>query len=82
MFSDIQEKMGVVNNGAIFGVYHYEAEKEDELGFKDGEELKVIRKGDEEEEEWWWASNKDGKEGYIPRNLVAVSIIKGGKCHL
>lgn len=70
--NDIQEKMGVVNNGAIFGVYHYEAEKEDELGFKDGEELKVIRKGDEEEELWWWASNKDGKEGYIPRNLVAM----------
>lgn len=71
--TDIQEKMGVVNNGTVYGVYNYEAEKEDELSFKDGDPIKVIRKGDDEETEWWWAS-KDGKEGYIPCNLVAVSI--------
>lgn len=65
--------MGVVNSGTVFGVYTYEAEKEDELSFKDGDQMKVLKKGDEDETEWWWAS-KDGREGYIPRNLVAVSL--------
>ncbi|XP_071834930.1 apoptosis-stimulating of p53 protein 1-like isoform X3 [Apostichopus japonicus] len=69
--NDIQEKMGVVNSGTVFGVYTYEAEKEDELSFKDGDQMKVLKKGDEDETEWWWAS-KDGREGYIPRNLVAM----------
>ena len=45
----------------------------DELSFITGSSLLVIRKGDEKEKEWWWA-RLGGKEGYIPRNLLGVSL--------
>ncbi|XP_038066826.1 apoptosis-stimulating of p53 protein 1-like isoform X2 [Patiria miniata] len=67
----VQEKMGILNGGRIFAVYSYNAEKPDELAFKDGEELTVIRRGDEEETEWWWAKKGD-QMGYIPRNLFGL----------
>ncbi|XP_022083259.1 apoptosis-stimulating of p53 protein 1-like isoform X2 [Acanthaster planci] len=67
----VQEKMGFLNGGRIFAVYSYTAEKPDELSFKDGEELTVIRRGDEEETEWWWAK-KGEQMGYVPRNLFGL----------
>lgn len=33
----------------------------------------VLRRGDDLEKDWWWAKLND-KEGYIPRNLVGVSL--------
>ncbi|XP_071500177.1 apoptosis-stimulating of p53 protein 1-like isoform X1 [Diadema antillarum] len=65
----VQNKMGTEGN-PVYAVYTYNAEKEDELGFRDGDELQILRKGDEEEKEWWWAKIGE-KEGYIPRNLLA-----------
>ena len=64
--------MGILNGGRIFAVYSYTADKPDELSFKDGDELTVIRRGDEEEPEWWWAK-KGNQLGYLPRNLFGVS---------
>ena len=72
----VQEKMGMLNGGRIFAVYSYTGEKPDELSFKDGEELTVLRRGDEQETEWWWAK-KGEQMGYIPRNLFGVS---AGSC--
>ena len=57
------------------GGYHfdYDAERKDELTFTNGQSLSVVRKGDKTEKLWWWA--KRGKqEGYIPRNLLGVSV--------
>lgn len=67
----IQDKMGVVNGGLVYAVYDYEAQNSDELSFKDGDRISIIRKGDEQEVVWWWATN-DKSEGYVPRNLFGL----------
>lgn len=68
----VQEKLGILNNGAVYAVFDYDAHNSDELSFREGDRLVVLRKGDEWEREWWWARLSD-KEGYIPRNLLGVS---------
>nr|CAD7403991.1 unnamed protein product [Timema cristinae] len=67
----VQEKLGILNGGVVYAVYSYENHNLDELSFKEGEKLVVLRKGDECEREWWW-SRLDDREGYIPRNLLGL----------
>ena len=68
----IQEKLGIMNNGAVYAVFDFKAENSDELDMTIGDLFTVFKKGDEQEKEWWWV--KQGtKEGYIPRNLLGVS---------
>ncbi|XP_046663877.1 apoptosis-stimulating of p53 protein 1 isoform X4 [Homalodisca vitripennis] len=67
----VQEKLGILNSGAVYAVFDYEAHNSDELNFKEGDRLIVLRKGDEWEREWWWARLSD-REGYIPRNLLGL----------
>lgn len=55
-------------------MFNYSAQNTDELTFKSGESLIVLRKGDENEKEWWWARHGD-REGYIPRNLFGVNAL-------
>ncbi|GFR82601.1 apoptosis-stimulating of p53 protein 1 [Elysia marginata] len=76
----IQEKLGITNSGEVYGVFDYQATKTDELSFQIGDKLTVLRKGDETEKEWWWA-RLNGKEGYIPRNLLGLHprVIPGPK---
>lgn len=76
----IQEKLGITNSGEVYGVFDYQATKTDELSFQIGDKLTVLRKGDETEKEWWWA-RLNGKEGYIPRNLLGLypRVIPGPK---
>ena len=73
-FSGIQEKLGILNGGRVSAVYDYEAQNADELTFRTGDELVVLRKGDDFEREWWWSRISD-HEGYIPRNLLGVITI-------
>lgn len=68
----VQEKLGIMNNGAVYAVFGYEAHNQDELTFDDGDRIVVLRKGDDTEREWWW-SRIDDREGYVPRNLLGVS---------
>ena len=67
----IQEKLGVLNGCVVYAVYDYESQNHDELSFKEGDKIIVIRKGDEQEQEWWWSRVRD-REGYVPRNLLGV----------
>ncbi|KAF8763355.1 apoptosis-stimulating of p53 protein 1-like isoform X2 [Argiope bruennichi] len=67
----LQENLGVMNNGIVYAVYDYEGQNADELSFKDGDMLTVLRKGDDEESEWWWSRLHD-EEGYVPRNLLGL----------
>ncbi|XP_019642443.1 PREDICTED: apoptosis-stimulating of p53 protein 2-like isoform X1 [Branchiostoma belcheri] len=69
----IQEKMGIVNGGLVYALFDYEAEESDELSFREGEPLYILRKGDADEIEWWWARSQEGKEGYVARNLLGMS---------
>ena len=72
LFPGIQEKLGIMNNGAVYAVFDYKADNSDELDMHIGDLFTVLKKGDEQEKEWWWV-RKGTKEGYIPRNLLGVS---------
>ncbi|MBN3309271.1 ASPP2 protein, partial [Amia calva] len=67
----VQEKMGIMNRGVVYGLWDYPAEMDDELDFKEGDCMTIMRREDEEEIEWWWARLGE-KEGYIPRNLLGL----------
>lgn len=64
--------MGILSAGVVYGIFDYTAQQPDELSFNDGDEITVLRKGDESEREWWWSRLED-KEGYVPKNLLGVS---------
>lgn len=68
----VQEKMGIMNRGVIYALWDYTAENPDELSFREGDCMTIVRREDEDEIDWWWARLGD-TEGYIPRNLLGVS---------
>ncbi|XP_058240317.1 apoptosis-stimulating of p53 protein 2a isoform X5 [Hemibagrus wyckioides] len=67
----VQEKMGIMNRGVVYALWDYTSEEDDELQFREGDCMTVVRREDEDEIEWWWARMGD-KEGYIPRNLLGL----------
>ncbi|XP_017541122.1 protein phosphatase 1, regulatory subunit 13Ba isoform X2 [Pygocentrus nattereri] len=67
----VQEKLGVMNKGAVYTLWDYEAQSADELSFREGEALTVLRRRDDTETEWWWA-RLNNQEGYVPRNLLGL----------
>ncbi|XP_062911686.1 apoptosis-stimulating of p53 protein 2-like isoform X1 [Mobula hypostoma] len=67
----VQEKMGIMNRGIVYALWDYESQNEDELSFKEGDCMSVIRREDENEIEWWWARLNEG-EGYVARNLLGL----------
>ena len=71
LITDIQDSLGIMNDGLVYAVYDYEAQSSDELSFKDGDGIAILKRGDEDEKDWWWARLND-KEGYVPRNLLGV----------
>lgn len=65
----------MVNNGTVYALYDYEPADlaANELSFKDGDQLRIVRRGDETENEWWWAKHESTlNEGYVPRNYLGV----------
>ncbi|XP_015247753.1 PREDICTED: apoptosis-stimulating of p53 protein 2 isoform X2 [Cyprinodon variegatus] len=67
----VQEKMGIMNRGVVYALWDYAAENPDELSFREGDCMTIVRREDEEEIDWWWARLNDA-EGYIPRNLLGL----------
>uniref|UniRef100_A0A672FH30 Tumor protein p53 binding protein, 2a n=1 Tax=Salarias fasciatus TaxID=181472 RepID=A0A672FH30_SALFA len=67
----VQEKMGIMNRGVVYGLWDYGGENPDELSFREGDCMTIVRREDEDEIEWWWARMGD-TEGYIPRNLLGL----------
>ncbi|XP_026135063.1 apoptosis-stimulating of p53 protein 2-like isoform X1 [Carassius auratus] len=67
----VQEKMGIMNRGVVYGLWDYESEQDDELSFRAGDCMTVERREDEDETEWWWVRSASG-EGYVPRNLLGL----------
>lgn len=67
----VQEKLGVMNKGLVYGLWDYTAQQSDELSFSEGDAITVVRRHDDTETEWWWARLND-REGYVPRNLLGV----------
>ncbi|XP_057703904.1 apoptosis-stimulating of p53 protein 2-like isoform X3 [Corythoichthys intestinalis] len=67
----VQEKMGIMNRGVVYALWDFTGENPDELSFREGDCMTVVRREDENEVEWWWARLGDN-EGYIPRNLLGL----------
>ncbi|XP_059929709.1 apoptosis-stimulating of p53 protein 2a isoform X1 [Gadus macrocephalus] len=67
----VQEKMGIMNRGVVYGLWDYAGESEDELAILESESMTVVRREDEDEVEWWWARMGDAT-GYVPRNLLGL----------
>ncbi|KAM9355166.1 apoptosis-stimulating of p53 protein 1-like isoform 2-T2 [Pholidichthys leucotaenia] len=67
----VQEKLGVMNKGLVFALWDYDAQRDDELSFREGDTITVLRRHDDTETEWWWARLNE-REGYIPRNLLGL----------
>ncbi|XP_077960571.1 apoptosis-stimulating of p53 protein 2a isoform X2 [Gasterosteus aculeatus] len=67
----VQEKMGIMNRGVVYGLWDYNGVNPDELVFREGDCMTIVRREDEDEIEWWWARMGD-TEGYIPRNLLGL----------
>lgn len=68
----------MINDGLVYALYDYEVDCQvnDELEFKIGDQLIILRRGDDTECEWWWAKHKiTDKEGYVPRNYLGVRTI-------
>uniref|UniRef100_A0A8B9HY30 Protein phosphatase 1, regulatory subunit 13Ba n=1 Tax=Astyanax mexicanus TaxID=7994 RepID=A0A8B9HY30_ASTMX len=70
----VQEKLGVMNKGAVYALWDYKAQSSDELSFSEGDALTVLRRRDDSETEWWWA-RLNNQEGYVPRNLLGVRAV-------
>ena len=73
--TEAQVHLGTRKSGRVFALYNYNAMSDDELNFQVNEELTVVRRGDDLEDEWWWVANKQGIEGYAPRNYLAVRFV-------
>ncbi|KAM9561302.1 apoptosis-stimulating of p53 protein 2-like isoform 1-T1 [Salvelinus alpinus] len=67
----VQEKMGIMNRAVVYGLWDYSNDNSDELAFREGDCMTIVRREDEDEIEWWWARMGD-TEGYIPRNLLGL----------
>ena len=77
----IQEKADEAdeNNPVIcsaFADFDYEANGDDELSLKEGDEIKVTEIDDDD---GWWHGKLDGKYGAFPYNYVHLKVCHGGK---
>ncbi|KJH53753.1 SH3 domain protein [Dictyocaulus viviparus] len=64
---------GTINNGIVYAAYDYDAQYDDELTFKAGDELRVVSKDDKEKN--WWTCERvghNGEVGLVPRTYVAL----------
>lgn len=71
---ECKENVGRMSSGLVHALYDYTAENDDELNFHCGDTLTIVRRGDTTEKEWWWARHRNGQTGYVPCNLIGVSV--------
>ncbi|ELK12751.1 RelA-associated inhibitor [Pteropus alecto] len=71
LVSDVEQSMGLMHNGVVYALWDYSAEFGDELSFREGESVTVLRRDGPEETDWWWAT-LHGQEGYVPRNYFGL----------
>jgi len=72
MIADVEIQMQKPG-ATVFAAFDLSAENTDELSFTVGDELTVMQCKDDVELEWWWC--RLGQfTGYVPQNLIAVSL--------
>ncbi|XP_061602275.1 protein phosphatase 1, regulatory subunit 13Bb isoform X1 [Cololabis saira] len=67
----VQEKLGVMSNRTVYALWDYDPQNPDEMLFKEGDAITILRRQDDSETDWWWARLEDN-EGYVPRNLLGL----------
>ncbi|XP_044058711.1 relA-associated inhibitor isoform X2 [Siniperca chuatsi] len=65
----MEEAMGVENSGVLYALWSYPAQAADELSFKEGDMVTILKKP--EGSDWWWAS-LCGREGFVPSNYFGL----------
>ncbi|XP_060928834.1 relA-associated inhibitor [Limanda limanda] len=65
----VEEAMGVENSGVLYALWSYPAQAADELSFRDGDMVTILKKP--EGPGWWWAS-LCGREGFVPYNYFGL----------
>lgn len=65
--SEAEQSLGQRHGGVVYALWDFEATQGDEISFREGEALTVLRRnppgGDGE---WWWGALR-GNEGFVPR---------------
>ncbi|XP_053911609.1 relA-associated inhibitor-like, partial [Cuculus canorus] len=69
--TEVEQGMGVLNSGVVYALWDFSAERDDELSFREGDAVTVLRRQPLDEQEWWWGSLY-GHEGYVPRNYFGL----------
>ena len=74
----MEECLGVAGGGAAFAARDHRTCRQDELALRQGERVRVLRRGDYPGSEWWWCRKEaerereeNGEEGYVLRDLLA-----------
>ncbi|KAM8793990.1 relA-associated inhibitor [Eudromia elegans] len=68
---EVEQGMGVLNSGVVYALWDYSAELGDELSFREGEPVTVLRREPPAQLHWWWGSLY-GHEGYVPKNYFGL----------
>ncbi|XP_067170503.1 LOW QUALITY PROTEIN: relA-associated inhibitor [Apteryx mantelli] len=68
---EVEQSMGTLNSGVVYALWDYSAELGDELSFREGEPVTVLRRAPPEQLDWWWGSLY-GHEGYVPKNYFGL----------
>lgn len=65
-----------MNKCEVYATVPYKSKKTDELALDVNDQLVIVRKGTDTDQRWFAKLKKTGKEGYVPRNVLAVGELK------
>ncbi|XP_032063056.1 relA-associated inhibitor-like [Aythya fuligula] len=73
----VEQSLGQRHGGVVYALWDYEAAQGDELSFRKGDPVTVLRRQPPGEHEWCWAALR-GQEGFVPRSFFGVGAPGGG----
>merc|ERR1711963_890537 len=71
--SFMEECLGIANQGRVYSSQTFHTSRSDELHMIKGQCLNVLRKGDYPGSSWWWCQDKNGKQGYVLRDILSLN---------
>ena len=71
--SFMEECLGIANQGRVYSSQTFHTSRTDELQLIKGQCLNVLRKGDYPGSSWWWCQDKNGKQGYVLRDILSLN---------
>jgi len=71
--SFMEECLGIANQGRVYSSQTFHTSRSDELQLIKGQCLTILRKGDYPGSSWWWCQDKNGKQGYVLRDILSLN---------